>query len=349
MTAPDGSIPEGSLGRGLFRARQLETEEQAKARLTNGALGKWQGAQDKFKSDGKSLSEQLEKVNDHSRSIKTLVDQFNQLILQGNAIVYASDHEYTPTTGVTSIDVIILGAGGGGGAGQWNIVAASASGGGGGGGGGEVHTTIPATLLPKNADGTFKPIAITVGEGGEKGVGSQGAGRGGGDTRFGDWLAAGGGQGGGGGKPQIQGIGGIGGAGMIPGGFGGSGGVGTSVRSTQAGNSTSPYDLHGGGGGGGGGGTGIAAIECIGTNGGIGGISPGGVVGTPGAPGTPPSKVIATGGGGGGGGAYAAANAGDGAYPSGGGGGGAGRWNPGSVGDGGIGGAGLIFVIERMS
>lgn len=344
MTSPDGSIPVGSLGRGLFRAQQLQTEAEAKAKLTNGALGKWQGAQDNFKTNGQSLSEQLAKVNDHSRSIETLVEQFNQLILQGNAIVFASDNTYTPTEGITSIDVIILGAGAGGGAGQYNVIANWVSGGGGGGGGGEVHTTIPATLLPRNADGTFKPIAITVGEGGEPGVGSDNPGRGGGDTRFGDWLAAGGGLGGGGGRPQNPGIGGGGGAGMIPGGNGGNGSVGSSLRSTAGGASTSPYDLHGGGGGGGGGGS-IPAIEVAGSNGGIGGISPGGTVNMPGVA---PSKVIATGGGGGGGGMYDGKSGGSGAYPSGGGGGGAGRQHGGN-GAGGVGGAGLIFVIERMS
>ena len=58
MTSPNGATPEGSLGRGLFRARQLQTEAEAKAQMTNGAIGAggaWTGAQHEFKINIKDL------------------------------------------------------------------------------------------------------------------------------------------------------------------------------------------------------------------------------------------------------------------------------------------------------
>lgn len=47
MTSPDGASPDGSLAVGMFRARQLETAEQAASKATDGAWkGSWNGAQD---------------------------------------------------------------------------------------------------------------------------------------------------------------------------------------------------------------------------------------------------------------------------------------------------------------
>ncbi|BDB59001.1 hypothetical protein RDE2_07950 [Rhodococcus sp. RDE2] len=68
MTSPDGALPEGSLVPGLFRAMQLQTEEEAKAAATGGALGGFEDAQEsywEFESDvagtvGEALDEQLE-------------------------------------------------------------------------------------------------------------------------------------------------------------------------------------------------------------------------------------------------------------------------------------------------
>ncbi|MGW3545906.1 hypothetical protein ACWDNI_35940 [Nocardia niigatensis] len=48
MTAPDGGSPSGSLGVGLFRAMQLRTVEDAKATMSGGVVGAFEGVQDKI-------------------------------------------------------------------------------------------------------------------------------------------------------------------------------------------------------------------------------------------------------------------------------------------------------------
>src|SRR5690606_21827268 len=171
-------------------------------------------------------------INDHSQSITQLQEAFNQFLLQGNAIVFPTNNSYTPTAGVVSIEVIIIGAGAGGGGGRGDGIPANRGGGGGGGGGGEGHTTIPAALLPVDGFGNFLPIAITMGAGGAGGNANNGgngqSGTGGGNPRLGSFLTAGGGQGGVGGRDSGGGPGGLGGVGMIAGGNGGAGAGGTS-------------------------------------------------------------------------------------------------------------------------
>lgn len=50
MTSPNGAVPEGALGVGMFAARQAESEEEARARATNGAWkGSWNNAQESIK------------------------------------------------------------------------------------------------------------------------------------------------------------------------------------------------------------------------------------------------------------------------------------------------------------
>lgn len=287
------------------------------------------------------LAAQQAIVNDHSQSITELREAFNQLILQGNALVFTSNNTYTPSAGVLSVDVILIGGGAGGAGGTAS--AFNGGPGGGGGGGGEVHVNIPATLLPKDGE-DFASIEITIGAGGARGtVGNPGTG--GGDTVFGaGLLTAGGGQGGMTGTGTAPGVGGVGGAGMIPGGAGGSGRV-SSGNGWPGGNSTSAYDLHGGGGGGGGG-----TDAGIGGPGGIGGISAGGTSGsTATRDGHPPSSIVATGAGGGAGGWSAGGwmgDAGNGAFPGGAGGGGRGAAT-GTAG--GAGAAAIMFIIEHLA
>lgn len=291
--------------------------------------------------------EQMPIITDHTQQLEDLVEQFNQLILQGNAIVFVDADIYVPTPGILSVDVILIGAGGGGGSGSYDALIHGARSGGGGGGGGETHTSIPANLLPTNPDGSFKGIQIAIGAGGN-GAASDGlAGQGGGHTRFGPevgsadaaWLIGGGGQGGTWGQPGPIAQGGVG---MVPGGNGGRGGYSTTPP-TAPGNSVSAYDLHGGGGGGGGGGNGAGT----GTVGGAGGISPGGNPGNPGAVGTSPASIVATGAGGGGGGLTGSNGGGAGGYPAGGGGGSA--CGTGGASFGGKGGNGIAFIIERFT
>lgn len=78
MTAPNGAIPDGSLGRGLFRQRQLQTEAEAKAQLTNGAVGAggtWTGAQNKFKLEiRKPIEDQGLLIAGYGQQIEDLED-----------------------------------------------------------------------------------------------------------------------------------------------------------------------------------------------------------------------------------------------------------------------------------
>ena len=368
MTSPDGAKPKEALSpTQIYQLQNADREsiaaganadllaaaEGVRGNLITGLLGMIAraitgglfsdflgGAPQQFQAN------QLAVMNDHSQSITTLEAVINALILQGNSTKFVGNANYIPTTGLVSVDVIILGAGGGGGGGSFDAVQYGTQSGHGGGGGGEVHYSIPSNLLEKNPDGSFKPIPITIGQGGAGATGDGRVGGGGGNTSFGGLLTAGGGAGGSWGSASNP----VGGAGMIPGGRGGTGGYGGSTAApfpaTLPGNSTSAYDLHGGGGGGGAG-----QGHTGGQNGGIGGVSPGGAWGNPAQAGIDPSSIVATGGGGGGGGAWSAngfvfSRGAAGAYPSGGGGGGAcGRSGAG----GGAGGNGMLFVIERFA
>ncbi|WP_280317311.1 glycine-rich domain-containing protein [Nocardia wallacei] len=279
----------------------------------------------------------LPTITDHSNSITELQEVINQLILQGNALVFTSNNTYTPSPGIVSIDLIEIGAGAGGAAGRWDVLGANRRAGGGGGGGGEVHTPIQASLLPTDGSGNFLPIPITIGAGGAGGASDAAPGGGGGNTSFGPYIPAGGGNGGIATNTLGAG-GGLGGAGMIIGGKGADVGV-----QNNGGNSISQFTLNGGGGGGGAGL--LETASGVPSFGGNGGISPGGA---PGQPGQPPSDVVATGGGGGGGSLTVTSSGGAGAFPGGGGGGGGGSIG-GPRGLGGNGGNGILFIVERMT
>lgn len=346
--APDGAIPDGSLVRGLFRARQLETEEQAKAKLTNGALGKWQGAQNKFKSDdGKSLSQQLGTITDHSRTIGRIEAELAQLTLFGNARTFTADTVITASPGTVSWDVIMIGAGGGGASGRWDLNGSGRLGGCGAGGGGENHFTIPGSML-FNPDGSPIPIQIRVGEFGEGAKSTNSPGQAGGSSWVLD-MEAGGGVAGPTADFAYQSAWTTvpGGTGMIPGGFGSLVSL-TNGAPINAGSSVSAYDLHGGGGGGGRGATHSASYPTTHGMGGQGGISPGGT--TQNSPGKVPSQLVPTGGGGGAGGSMdQGSTAGAGAFPGGAGGGGGSGSGPNNWGRGGNGAAGIVRVMERFS
>lgn len=365
FTPTDYGVSKGGAIPGMRQRTQANVETQLKSTVGDGRWGQIDGGifaiiaaaisailggfgtvlEAIFGTVDNSYIEAMPIINDHSQQLADLESAFQQLILQGNALVFTDGELYVPSEGVLSLDVILVGAGAGGGGGRGDAVPVSRAGGGGGGGGGEVHVNIPASLLPTNPDGTFQPIAIGIGAfgaGGAPATNTNAApGHGGGNTTFGSWLTAGGGQGGTGATESTGGIGGLGGAGMIPGGEGGRGaGGGAGSPGVTGGNSTSAFDLHGGGGGGGGGGGNAVAGNGVGTAGGIGGISPGGQPG--GEAGTEPSEVVATGAGGGGGGNYTQ-QGGAGGYPGGGGGGG------GENARGGDGANGIAYVIERFT
>ncbi|MBF6315060.1 glycine-rich domain-containing protein [Nocardia farcinica] len=365
FTPTDYGVSKGGAIPGMRQRTQANVETQLKSTVGDGRWGQIDGGifaiiaaaigailggfgtvlEAIFGTVDNSYIEAMPIINDHSQQLADLESAFQQLILQGNALVFTDGELYVPSEGVLSLDVILVGAGAGGGGGRGDVIPVSRAGGGGGGGGGEVHVNIPASLLPTNPDGTFQPIAIGIGAfgaGGAPATNTNAApGHGGGNTTFGSWLTAGGGQGGTGATESTGGIGGLGGAGMIPGGAGGRGaGGGAGSPGVTGGNSTSAFDLHGGGGGGGGGGGNAVAGNGVGTAGGIGGISPGGQPG--GEAGTEPSEVVATGAGGGGGG-NSTQQGGAGGYPGGGGGGG------GENARGGDGANGIAYVIERFT
>ncbi len=293
-------------------------------------------------------------INDHSRELADIRELVEQRILQGEALIVYDNELYFPPRELVSLDVILIAAGAGGAAGKWDLITDNRRGGAGGGGGGEIHLSIPAAMLPKDANGEYLPIQIGIGAGGSGGVGSEAPGQGGGDCDFGGMLAAGGGVGGTSGGLNVNGVGGLGGSGMIPGGRGGNGGgfvtLGLEpVLPTTGGNSTSPYELYGGGGGGGGGG-GVAwnSPAGVGASGGIGGISRGGA--SNGAAGDEPSDIVATGAGGGAGSnSESNVDGGAGGFPGGGGGGGNGGSNATNNGDGGDGGNAVAYLLERFS
>ena len=370
MTYPVGSPPSGAYVTGTVSDAQGQSEEGIRNQIRAGATNGFGTAQGLMWGPGGPLEailmaltgfgslfaakqfsdEQIALMNDHTKQITELKEAYGQIILQGNSVVFTSNNTYYPTTGVVSIDVIIIGAGAGGGSGNYDFFNTGTMSGGGGGGGGETHVSVPASLLPRNPDGTFQGIPIIIGAGG-MGAQSNGAvGAGGGNSGFSDLLTAGGGVGGAWGTGSGRAPGGVG---MVPGGDGGLGGVGTPARAPTAGSpSVSPYDLHGGGGGGGGGGSAVSGQSTSpGLRGGSGGIAPGGVgggMGSIGGNGTPPASIVATGGGGGGGGGYnGGRSGGNGAFPAGGGGGSGCDAN--GANKGGNGGNGILFVIERFS
>lgn len=259
--------------------------------------------------------------------------------------------EWIKPDGATHVDVICIGGGGGGGAGRKEASNSSVSGGGGGGqGGGVSRHSLDASLL----DDT---VQITVGQGGAGGVSinpgntNGNGGTAGGNSVFGSFVQAGGGQGGAGGLA----------AGVAPAKNFGQGNISTGTNGAgnnppfEAGAPTtgSGYGATGGGLGGfndgslsaSGGGSFIAsdgAMLPIDLLGGAGGVD---VDGQPGSD-APTNYMGGTGGGGGGTSTTTQRNGGAGGLPGGGGGGGnTGLNGTFDSGTGGKGGDGLVAVI----
>lgn len=169
---------------------------------------------------------------------------------------------WTVPTGITSVDVLVVGGGGGGGSSKFSY------GGGGGGGAGGVVSQINYAVTPG------QHIAVTVGAGGSAGVpGAAYQGSNGAASAFKNLAAEGGGGGGSGGSGGLS-VGRAGGSG------GGAGyndytsstiGLGTVGQGNNGGNNGGPSGTPGGGGGGGAGGAGLAPTSDA--------ASPGGVAG----------------------------------------------------------------------
>lgn len=114
MTSPDRAQPEGAIGIGQFRSWQLMTEADAKAQMSGGVRTSFNNAQNAFKTDGKSLSQQLEMITDHSRTIEEIREELAQLTIFGKTRTFTGNADITASPGTISWDVIMIGAGGGG-------------------------------------------------------------------------------------------------------------------------------------------------------------------------------------------------------------------------------------------
>lgn len=346
MTSPDRNMPARAYTPSTVASMQNVTQKSVAEGMNGDMFGALTGAQGGLGGllglvvraftgglfgtlgQGQAFAEQQNAIiNDHTQTIQELRAEVDTLTIHGTARTLSGDGTYLATPGTVRAEVIMLAGGAGGGTGAWNVLGGSQNGGFGGGGGGEVHFTINGAAL-FNEDGSPRPIAVTIGRGGQGATVNEGGGTGGGNTTF-DGIIAYGGQGGTWGNGSG---GGAGGFGLVKGGFGSGGSP----------DSLSGYELYGGGGAGGRGAGGNSGGG--GSAGGRGGLNPGGTVGNN-APTAP--LVTATGGGGGGGGAYQA-NGGAGSAPSGGGGGGGGAGSNANRGFGGPGAQGIIFIIERM-
>lgn len=228
---------------------------------------------------------------------------------------FTSSGTFTVPTGVSSIDVFLVGGGGGGASGTTGTTSTYVGGGGGGAG-----KTLTVLDLACSAGDTFTVVIGAGGSGGSAGGSNGGSGN---STTFGSYSAAGGSYGAG----YKTGYGGSGGSGGgaggyrvgYPGGAGGSnGGSGTDTYGSDdygvgQGTTTRAFGessntLYAGGGGGGGKGTSYSAY----TSGGAGGSGGGGAGGSGGGensdnyvwPTAGSAGTANTGGGGGGGGKF---------------------------------------------
>lgn len=242
-------------------------------------------------------------------------------VLQSSTATFTSSGTWTVPTGVTSVELLVVGGGGGSGTGN-----------GGGGGGGEVIETASYTVVPG------ANLTVTVGAGGGRAPYNTFKGSNGDDSAF-DAITAKGGGGGG----SVLTVGGANGSGSQAGGGGGSaivtgasGGGGTQRGGSGTTDGGGTQAAAGGGGGGGAGaGTGTNGDYTTNTGG----------TGGDGITSAITGSWVYYGGGGGGG----SNTAGSGGQGGGGSGGGAGVANTGgggggASGGGGAGGSGIVIV-----
>ena len=179
---------------------------------------------------------------------------------ENTVITFKQDGSFTPGTGMTNIDLFMVGGGGAGG------ISFNYNGSGGGGGGGIIQKSIE--VIPS------KEYNITIGSGGVNTATKNGEvitsnNANGNNTTFGDITAPGGNQGSNGTNVVIPGSSAISGQ-------GGQGGQGLSVNGVAMPgvvNILSNY-YGGGGGGGSGGGAGLSEVSANGIGGGGHGASP---------------------------------------------------------------------------
>ncbi len=121
MTAPDGGIPEGSLLPGLFRAMQLQTEDEALAGATGGALGGFQEAQESYWAFESELADTAEETRDEQLDLNERMDLLegvngycnlfmsaNWLVAQNQLLALPFDTQLGPNVGAEPHDGGIL-------------------------------------------------------------------------------------------------------------------------------------------------------------------------------------------------------------------------------------------------
>lgn len=260
---------------------------------------------------------------------------------QTRVIAFDQSDTWRLNPDVRAIRVILVAGGGGGGCGSGT---SSGAGGGGGAGGGYSTADFNAAELPAS-------VAVTVGAGGAGQVFDVSGVQDGGNSSFGAFAFATGGDGGGQGGPVL----GNGGASLGTYGslyYGGNGGDGLLVSGDSAPNDAPGAPGGGGGGGYNGGNGGAGGAGSWRATAATGGGGAGGATGTNGSPGVLPSDAevyLGPGFGGGGGGGASTGDGGNGAdgILGGGGGGGGAIGTAGTTpGNGGNGGSGRVWVLE---
>ena len=310
-----------------------------------------------------------------SSSNKYVTNDDTRLDTVINSQIFTSSGTWTKPSGVTFVEVVVLGAGGGGGSGRKNTLSQNTCGGAGSGGGAVSRAIFKASSLGATE-------TVTVGTGGTggaavtvNGVGNDGTD--GGASSFGTWLTAGGGGKGTGGPTGDSDASGGGGGGVISSAVGSTGGspqAGTADAisgqgpsgsnsvsfNSEVGGGSGGYSLHNDNGsdggssifasGGGGGGAGIPNTDVVKTGGAGGDVQSyteggGGAAGTNGQDNADLAKGFGGSGGGGGDSSLSTGETGgDGGVGAGGGGGGASR--SGNSGAGGAGGRGEVRVYS---
>lgn len=115
MTSPDGVSPDGSIGVGMFAARQAETEEQAAARATEGAWqGSWNGAQENIKGGFTTTAYVAGEVGRLDNRIDEVV--YGQGLAQLNT--YSTSDVWTKPPNCRKVVIDIMGGASGGGCGN---------------------------------------------------------------------------------------------------------------------------------------------------------------------------------------------------------------------------------------
>lgn len=228
--------------------------------------------------------------------------------------IFNQDGTFTPPSGVTEVEYLVVagGAGGGGLPGGGNF------GGAGGGGAGGLLSSTGYTVTP------LQGYNVVIGAGGASGVGNTSQGGNGGDSSFDTITATGGGGGASGGVSNAGQDGGSGGGGRITGNPGGNGIAGQGNDGGGGAN-----------GAGGGGGVGSAGADGAGNTGGAGGA---------GVSSSITGSVVTYAAGGDGGNYSARANGTAGTAGTGNGGSGASGGNGGAAVDGGAGGSGMVAI-----